>query len=84
MKETLIVSARGQVTLPASLRKSLGIGKDTVLTAETVEGRIVLTPSMVVEIDHYSDEQIAEWVRADQFEDGEREALEARLERAGK
>ncbi len=81
MKESLVVSDRGQVTLPAAMRKSLGIGKNAVVTAEAVDGRIVLTPAVVVETERYTDEQIRAWDRADAFRPGEREKLDRRLKR---
>jgi len=79
MKENLVVSDRGQVTLPAAMRKSLGIAKNSVVTAEAVDGRIVLTPAVIVETERYTDEQIREWDRADAFGKGEREKLMRRL-----
>lgn len=81
MKENLIVSDKGQITLPAAMRKSLGLSKSAVLTAEQVGGRIVLTPAMVLETALYTDEQIAEWDRADTFRKGERQRLSSKLTR---
>jgi antitoxin PrlF len=75
MKESLVVSDRGQITLPSAMRKSLGIGKSSFVTAEEVDGRIVLTPAIVLETEHYTDEQIREWDRADAFGKGERAKL---------
>ena len=79
MKENLIVSAKGQVTLPASMRQALGIKGSTVLTAERQGSRIVLTPALVVETEIYDDEEIARWSREDEFAPGEREALRRKL-----
>jgi AbrB family looped-hinge helix DNA binding protein len=81
MKESLVVSDRGQITLPAAMRKSLGIGKSSVVTAEEVDGRIVLTPAVVLETERYSDEQIREWDRADAIGKGERAKLAERLKK---
>lgn len=81
MKENLIVSDKGQITLPAAMRRSLGLAKSSVLTAEQVGGKIVLTPAVVLETELYSDEQIAEWDRADRFKKGERQRLSSRLTR---
>jgi antitoxin PrlF len=81
MKENLIVSPRGQVTLPRAMRKALGLGSHAVLTAEAVGGKIVLTPAVVVETEIYTDEEIAAWDSADSFKKGERERLAARLKR---
>ena len=79
MKENLIMSDKGQITLPAAMRKLLGLGKSSVLTAEQVGGRIVLTPAVVLETELYTDEQIAEWDRADAFKKGERQKLSSKL-----
>jgi AbrB family looped-hinge helix DNA binding protein len=79
MKENLIISSKGQVTLPAAMRKALGLTGNVVVTVEQQGGRIVLTPAMVVETEVFSDEDIAAWSRDDDFEAGEREALAGRL-----
>lgn len=75
MKTSLIVSSKGQITLPAAMRRAIGLGGNAVVTAEQQGGRIVLTPAMVVETDSYADADIQAWVRADRFAPGEREAL---------
>ena len=80
-KETLTISSRGQITLPASLRKRLGLEANAVLTAEVVDGRVVLTPAVVLELEAYDDKQIKAWERADEFSPGELAALEAKLNR---
>lgn len=67
MSETAIVSGRGQITLPARLRKRLGIkGGDPVLLEEKGNA-ILLKPALIVEVDRYSDDQVAEWDRADRL-----------------
>ncbi len=72
MPDTLIVSSRGQITLPAAIRKRLGLrGGDAVLV-ERRGGEIVLKPGVVHEIQHYSDEQIAQWDADDKLEPSER------------
>lgn len=81
MKENLIVSDRGQVTIPSAMRKSLGLGKNAVVTAEQSGGRIVLTPAVVVETELYTEEQIREWNRADGFAKGERAGLTEKLKK---
>ncbi len=81
MKEKLIVSERVQITLPAAMRKALGLGPSAVVTAEEIGGRIVLTPAVVIETEIYSDSQIAEWDRADAFKKGDRAELLGKLKR---
>jgi len=80
-KENIVVSDRGQITLPSALRKSLGLRGNSVLTAEQVGGKIVLTPAMVIEMESYSEEQIAEWNRADALKENERSRLLGKLKK---
>jgi bifunctional DNA-binding transcriptional regulator/antitoxin component of YhaV-PrlF toxin-antitoxin module len=81
MKENLVVSDRGQVTLPAGMRKSLGLGRNAVLTAESVGGKIVLTPAVVIETEMYSESEIAEFDRADVLDKKDRGRLSSRLKK---
>jgi len=75
MRENLTVSGRGQITLPANMRKRLGIEAGGVLIAEEREGDIVLRPAAVMEIDTYSDADIARWDAEDRLDDTERTAI---------
>jgi hypothetical protein len=63
------------------MRKALGLGKNAVVTAESVGGKIVLTPAVVVETEIYSDDQIATWNSADEFKKGGQAQLLARLKK---
>lgn len=65
------------------MRKSLGLGRSAVLTAEQVGGRIILTPAVVVETEIHSNEQVAAWDRADEFGKGERDKLFRKLKKSG-
>jgi len=80
MSETVIVSNRGQITLPAAVRKHLAIRPGDVVTVEERGGEIVLKPAVVLEIEHYSDEQIALWDQEDHLSDAERSRILARLQ----
>ena len=80
MSETLIVSSRGQVTLPAALRRRLGIRPGDVLIVEDRDGELVFKPAAVLEIDQYTDEQIASWNRDDTLDDNERARIRAALD----
>jgi AbrB family looped-hinge helix DNA binding protein len=75
MKETLIVSSRGQVTLPALLRKRIGIKEGSAVIIEDRGNELVLRPAAVLEIDIYSDRQIAEWDTADRLVKDEKNAV---------
>ncbi|MDX2223020.1 MAG: AbrB/MazE/SpoVT family DNA-binding domain-containing protein [Rhodospirillaceae bacterium] len=74
-KENLVVSPRGQVTLPAAMRKALGLGPSAIVTAEARDGQIVLSPAVVVETETYSSHDIARWLADDRFAVGERARL---------
>ncbi len=58
------VSPRGQVTLPARIRSAVGIEPGDPLTVSVEDGRIVLSPAVIVPIEHYTDEQLAEFEQA--------------------
>ena len=81
MKSTLVVSERGQITLPAPLRKRMGIKNGGVVRVEEREGRITLSPAAVVDVEMYSDEDIKRWSEEDKFSKGERKRYEAVLAR---
>jgi AbrB family looped-hinge helix DNA binding protein len=80
MRETLIVSGRGQITLPAGMRKTLGIAPGSAVIIEERDGELALKPAAVLEIDAYSDERIAEWDREDALTAAERQRILARLQ----
>jgi antitoxin PrlF len=75
MSETLVVSSRGQITLPAALRKRLGIRSGDVVILEERGNEVVLKPGIVLEAQRYSDEQIAQWDAEDKLSDKERSRL---------
>ena len=79
MRQNLLVSSRGQITLPASVRKRLGIQSGGIVTLEEKENVVVLRPAAVVEMDTYSDEEVARWDKEDRLEAAERNALLKRL-----
>jgi antitoxin PrlF len=79
MQENLVVSSRGQITLPAALRKRLGIRPGDVVILQDRAGEIVLKPAVVMEIEAYDDEWIAQWDEEDRLEPEERERLLRRL-----
>jgi AbrB family looped-hinge helix DNA binding protein len=78
MREHLIVSGRGQITLPASVRKRLGIQAGDVLILDEHKGEMVLRPAAIVELEIYTDEQITEWEEVDRLRPSEREEIQAK------
>lgn len=82
IRETLIVSSRGQITLPADMRKQLGIAPGSAVIIETRNGELALKPAAVLEIERYTDEQIAQWDSEDKLSAAERKRILARLQKA--
>jgi len=60
-EEIAQMSSRGTVTLPAALRRQLGLSDGDVFTVRIVGGAIVLTPAVVTEVERYTGERIAEF-----------------------
>jgi len=81
MKENIVVSGRGQITLPVSMRRRLGIKEGSVLVVEDRKGELVLRPAAVVELDAYTDEEVARWDREDRLAPGERSGILKKLGR---
>jgi antitoxin PrlF len=81
LKTSLAVSPKGQVTLPASVRKRLGILPGGLVNLEERDGQLVLTPAAVVEIEMYSDAQIQRLADEDTWKPGEKEAWRRRLKK---
>ena len=65
MKTTLIVTDRGTITLPAKLRRQLGIKADDQLIAEATPEGLLLRPAVTLPVEMYSDARIAEFDAAE-------------------
>jgi antitoxin PrlF len=78
-RRTLIVSNRGQITLPAQIRKRLGIEAGGVVAAEERDGELVLRPAVVMEVETYSDNDIRRWDEEDRLSPKERDRILRRL-----
>lgn len=79
MRETLIISSRGQITLPSEMRRHLGLEPGSALIIEERNGELALKPAAVLEIERYSDAQISEWDREDALSAEERKRILAKL-----
>ena len=75
MPNPLIVSNRGQITLPAAMRKRLGIKGGDVVILEDRGTEIVLKPAVVLEIQQYSDDDIDKWDAEDRLDDRQRRRI---------
>lgn len=84
MRQTLIVSSRGQITLPAEVRKQFGIKSGEPVIIEERNGELVLKPAAVLEVEMYTPEQVAAWDREDRLDDAERQRMLASLKKPAK
>ena len=80
LREVLTVSSRGQITLPAEMRRHLGIEPGGAVIVEDCGGELRLKPAAVLEVELYSDEDIAEWDQADVLSGQERQQIRERLQ----
>ena len=65
MKATLTLTSRGVVTLPAKLRRALGLRPDDQLIAETTPEGLLLRPAVTLPIEIYSEKRIREFDEAE-------------------
>jgi AbrB family looped-hinge helix DNA binding protein len=79
MKQHLTISKKGQITLPAELRKTMGLEAGGTVIVEEKNGELILRPAAVVEIDLYTDEQIARWDEEDRLEPQTRARILSKL-----
>lgn len=65
MKATVTITSRGVITLPAKLRRQLGLKADDQLIAESTPEGILLRPAITLPIEVYSEERENEFDRAE-------------------
>ena len=65
MKATLTLSDRGVVTLPAKLRRAMGLKADDQVIAETTPEGLLLRPAVTLPIEIYSEKRIGEFDEAE-------------------
>ena len=66
MKTTLTVTSRGVVTLPAKLRRALGLKADDQLIAETTEEGLLLRPAVTLPVEMFTEKRIREFDEAEE------------------
>src|ERR1700757_2693503 len=65
MQTTLTINSRGVVTLPAKLRRALGLKADDQLIAETTPEGLLLRPAVTLPVEIYSEKRIREFDEAE-------------------
>ena len=65
MKRTLTLTSRGMVTLPAKLRRALGLKAEDQLIAETTPEGLLLRPAVTLPVEIYSEKRIREFDEAE-------------------
>ena len=64
MKDEVLVTRRGQTTIPIEIRKKLGINEGTRLTVEAVGDKIIFSkPPSIDDLDGSSKLKLAEAIR---------------------
>lgn len=65
MRAAVTITSRGVITLPAKLRKALGLKADDQLIAETTPQGLLLRPAVTLPVEVYSDERVREFDEAE-------------------
>ena len=65
MKATLTLTSRGVVTLPAKLRRALGLRADDQLIAEMTPEGLLLRPAVTLPVEIYTEKRIREFHEAE-------------------
>lgn len=61
MQYEVTLNDRGTLTLPAALRRALGLRPQDRLIIEPTEDGLLLRPAVLIPVEIYSDERIAEF-----------------------
>jgi len=61
MKTAITITERGVITLPAKLRRALGLMADDILIAETTPEGLLLRPAVTLPVEIYTEERMREF-----------------------
>lgn len=76
----VLLSEKGQVTIPQDIRRKLHISKGDALLVELAEdGSILLRPAAVLPLETYSPERLRDFEKEDEMTPGERRRLAKKL-----
>jgi AbrB family looped-hinge helix DNA binding protein len=65
MRTALTINNRGVITLPAKLRRALGLKADDQLIAETTADGLLLRPAVTLPVEIYTGERVREFDAAE-------------------
>ena len=65
VKTTVSITSRGVITLPAKLRKELGISGEELLIAETTSEGLLLRPAIALPVEIYDESRLEEFASAE-------------------
>jgi AbrB family looped-hinge helix DNA binding protein len=82
--ESAKVGKRGAIILPAKLRKRFGIEEGSLVTAEEREDGILIRPAVVVPVEKYSPERIAEFILSNATSDADYRRARKEFQKLGK
>lgn len=71
MEEIVQLSGRGGITLPAKVRKQLGLVEGDILTVRVSGRSIVLAPSVLTAVELYDEHRISEFEENSRLTDDE-------------
>ena len=76
----VVLSEKGQVTIPQQFRKAMHVSKGAALVVESAPGGgILLRPAAVFPVEAYSEERLAAFAKEDQLTEGERQRIHKTL-----
>ena len=65
MRIPVTMTSRGVITLPARLRRALGLKPDDILIAETTTEGLLLRPAVTLPVELYAEERVREFDEAE-------------------
>lgn len=75
MSVTVLISARGQITLPLGIRKKYSLEKDTPLIIDETGEGLLLRKASMVPIRQYTDEEIQSFLKEDPIREKDKKWL---------
>ncbi len=77
------LTGRGQITVPSSVRRRLGLRPGDAFRVRIDDGRLILDPVATLDVELYDEARIAEFERASAMTDAELRSAERAWRRRG-